>query len=183
MTTLASRLAARKKARRAYRKDALRAIGELLHGPSDLEPPKKRQHTRREDPHHIACKNYLEATLPDDWIVHHSRNGGLSKAENGRAKEMGTKVGYHDLIIHGTKDVGTLTPIVVPWSWLIEIKIPDDPKSQLSTEQRKLHAKFKALGFDQAVARSIDDVRDLVLSWGLPSNDHLVVAARERGSR
>lgn len=141
-----------------------------------------RQMVRHEDPVHIAIKNYLEWSLPDEWIVHHSKNEGMSKAENGRAKAKGMKRGYPDLIIHGVKDVGLLVPRVVPFSWLIEVK-PDDPKYQPSPDQRKLHAKFRYLGFPVAVARSIEEARELVIEWEIPSTDYLVVRARERASQ
>lgn len=129
---------------------------------------KRARPVRREEPVHISIKNYLEATLPRGWLVHHSRNGGLSKGENGRARALGCKRGYPDLIIHGTKDIGFPMPCVVPWSWLIEVK---DEDGVVEPHQRDLHELLRALGFEVGVARSIDDARALVRDWGLPSND------------
>lgn len=126
---------------------------------------------RREDPVHISIKNYLEATLPDGWVVHHSRNGGLSKGENGRAKALGCKKGYPDLVIHGEMDIGFVKPCIVPITGFIEVK---DDDSVVSSKQRELHAKFRKLGFPVAVCRSIDDAREFVRQQGWPSRDHLL---------
>lgn len=138
----------------------------------------KRPYVRREDPIHISIKNYLEITLPDEFLIHHSRNGGLSKGENGRAKGLGAKKGFPDLLILGSWDFGTLTPLILPTGWFIEVKV--EGKEPDST-QRKLHKHLRALGFKVGIARSIEDARQLVIDWGLPSTDHLVRRAREKG--
>lgn len=145
--------------------------------PASFQKTRSRPARRVEDPINIGIKNYLEINLPDEWIVHHSRNESSSESEGCAAKKKGMKRGYPDLIIHGWKDVGTLTPLIVPWSWLVEVKAPG---RYPDSDQRRMHAKFKELGFPVAVARSIDDMRDLVLEWGLPSRDYLVVRAREK---
>lgn len=113
---------------------------------------------------------YLELALPRDWLIHHSRNGGMSKGENGKAKAMGAKAGFPDLIIMGTRKVrleGGLET-VVPWVYLIEVKT-EDKSSQLSSEQRKIHRHLGDLGFSVGVARNIDDVAALLAEWQVPT--------------
>lgn len=117
---------------------------------------------RLEDPIHIAIKNYLEATLPHGWIVHHVRNEGMSKAENGRAKALGAKKGWPDLEIMGQHEDGR------PGVWFIEVKAPGNYATQ---EQRELHDRLEDLGFKVGIARSIDDAQRLVLAWDLPTLD------------
>lgn len=151
----------------------------LLDGPANAKPKRKKA-VRREDPVHISIKNYLRITLPSDWLVHHSRNGGLSKAENGRAKALGALPGFPDLLIMGQMDHGALLPLVLPWFGLVEVKTDD---GELSSDQRKLHKRLRALGIQVGVARSIEDTRQLVIDWNLPSNDHLVIRAREKASQ
>lgn len=126
---------------------------------------------RREDPVHISIKNYLEATLPSDWLVHHSRNGGKLKGENGRAKGLGTKKGYPDLVIHGQMDIGFGKPCIVAVTGFIEVK-PDDEYPD--KDQRQMHARLRKLGNPVAVCRSIDDAREFVRKQGWPSRDHLL---------
>lgn len=133
--------------------------------------PRTKRPVRREDPVHISIKNYLEATLPGDWLVHHARNGGMSRGENGRAKGLGTKKGYPDLVIHGQMDIGFEKPCHVAVTGFIEVK----PEGEYpDTDQRKMHARLGALGFPVAVCRSIDDAREFVRKQGWPTRDHLL---------
>lgn len=136
------------------------------------KPKKKRRASpqRREQPIHVAVKNYLESVLPQEFIVHHSRNGGMSKAENGRAKAMGTKKGWLDLVVVGPKDFGVLTPCIAPTMWFFEVK---DDDGVLSEDQRKFIKKLDALRIPHCVVRSIDEARVWVQKFGLPSREVL----------
>lgn len=136
------------------------------------KPKKKRRAKpqRKEEPIHIAIKNYLESILPSHFIVHHSRNGGMSKAENGRSKAMGTKAGWLDLVVVGEKDVGPLMPLVVPSMWFFEVK---DEDGVLSDKQREFIKKLDRLGIPHCVVRSIDEARVWVQKFGLPSREVL----------
>lgn len=141
-------------------------LGRLL----PMVPKRKRRARpqRREEPIHIAVKNYLEAVLPDEFIVHHSRNGGMSKAENGRAKAMGTKKGWLDLVVVGEKDMGPLLCSMVPAMWFFEVK---DEDGVLSDDQRKFIKKLDRLKIPHCVVRSIDEARAAVVRFGLPSRE------------
>lgn len=111
---------------------------------------------------HKAIVNYLRFILPHGWIVQHTRNGGMSKGENGRAKGMGAIVGWPDLAIYGQ------TEEAEPTVYFLEVKTP---RGVATSEQRKLHDKLRDIGFPVAVVRSLDDVRAKIAEWGLPSRE------------
>lgn len=142
----------------------------------------KRPRARREDPVHISILNYLRATLPKDWVIHHSPNGGKAKSHRIQAWKLGTVSGFPDLLILGNRDVGDLTPRIVPMGWLMEVKTKNN-YSDLSSDQRKTHKALKALGWEVGTVRSIEDARALVIEWGLPSTDYLVLRERERAGQ
>lgn len=123
-----------------------------------------------EDALHRSIYRYLRAVLPPSWIVMHTPNGGSLKGEVGRAKGLGAYAGWPDLGIYGSNEAGEGR------SWFVEVKAP---KGRLSDEQHGCHDKLKLLGHPVAVARSIDDARDLVREWGLPARD---VAIRTGGA-
>lgn len=121
---------------------------------------------KREEFHiHVAIVCYLRAVLPADWLVHHSRNGGMSKSENSRAKSMGALAGWPDIEIAGRETYGGLT---VPATYYIEVKAPG---GYTSSEQRKIHSSLSRLGCKVGIARSVDDVRSLIREWHLPSRE------------
>lgn len=105
---------------------------------------------------------YLGATLPHGFILHHSPNGGMLKGEVGRSRGLGTKPGWPDLQVIGRLDSGE------PFTGYIEVKAPN---GRLKPEQIDIHDRLKDCGYPVGVARSIDDVRELVRAWGLPSRD------------
>lgn len=109
-----------------------------------------------------AILRYLGATLPHGFILHHSPNGGMLKGEVGRSRGLGTKPGWPDLQVVGRTEAGE------PFTAYIEVKAP---RGSLSDEQIAIHDRLKDCGYAVGVARSVDDVRELVRSWGLPSRD------------
>lgn len=136
---------------------------------------KRRSKPRRlEEPIHIAIVRYLESVLPRHWIVHHSRNGGLSKAENGRAKAMGAKAGWLDIVIVGQEEWLDRYEdgVMVPTMWFLEVK---DDDGVLSATQKEFIKKLDRLNVKHRVVRSIDDARQALQDWRLPSRE---VAAR-----
>lgn len=109
-----------------------------------------------------AILRYLGATLPHGFILHHSPNGGMLKGEVGRSRGLGTKPGWPDLQVVGRTEAGA------PFTGYIEVKAPN---GRLSPEQADIRDRLLDCGYPVAVARSVDDVRDLVRAWGLPSRD------------
>lgn len=116
-----------------------------------------------------AILRYLGATLPHGFVLHHSPNGGMLKGEVGRSRGLGTKPGWPDLQVVGRLDSGE------PFTGYIEVKAP---KGRLSEEQIAMRDRLIDCGYPVGVARSIDDVRELVRAWGLPSRD-LSILRRE----
>lgn len=104
---------------------------------------------------HKAIANYLAIALPAGYAFHHSRNGGMSRAENGRAKAMGAMAGFPDLVLFGPH----------AWTAFVEIKTST---GRLSPEQRGVHDMLRSMGFRVGIARSIEDVDDLLEEWGVP---------------
>jgi hypothetical protein len=111
--------------------------------------------TRPEEALHRSIVQYLAVALPAGWIFHHSRNGGMSKAENGRAKAMGAMAGFPDLVMFGPH----------AFTAFIEIKTAS---GRLSPEQRGVHDMLRSMGFPVGIARSLEDVDDLLEEWRVP---------------
>jgi len=133
--------------------------------------PAKAQHVRRrrpEDALQAQVVKYLRYTLPPHWAVHHSPNEEASEVVRKIQAGKGVLPGFADVIILGEKDVGKLTPLWVPYSWLIELK--DKGRTQ-SEEQISFEDKCKRLGYPYGLATSLEEVRQLVIKWELPTRD------------
>ncbi len=124
-------------------------------------PRTRRRSTSRGDveaPIQAAIFAYITTVAPQ-VVVFHVPNGGLrSKAEAAKLKWMGVTPGVPDLVI--LDEFGM--------SYLIEVKPPD---GNLSEDQRTFHAKCRRLQIPHAVARSINDVRDLLKRWGIATRE------------
>lgn len=141
------------------------------------KPLTRRRHpVRREELLQKSAVCLLRRLLPPSWKIHHSRNGGKSKGENGRAKAMGALAGFPDLQILGRRDVGFEKPLWVPWVWHIEFKRPktkDNPGGHLDSTQRALHADLVELGFTKpAVIDSLEDLLEFLRVQGIPHKDY-----------
>lgn len=131
--------------------------------------PKKKRSFHLRSPErsiHIAIVRYLESVLPPSFIVHHSRNGGMSKAENGKAKAMGAKAGWPDIVILGEWSVGPHDRI--PAIWFLEVK---DKNGVLTESQKKFIQKTDRLSIPLRVVRSIDDARQALIDWSIQNRD------------
>lgn len=117
---------------------------------------------------HRAILRYLRYSLPHGYIVQHTPNGALSARKGGRDKANGVVAGWPDLAIYGPGPHG------IPSAWFLEIKPPicrGLKRRDLSEAQVETHDALKAAGFSVRVARSIDDAREAIGAWGLPSLD------------
>lgn len=128
-----------------------------------------------EDKVQAAMVQYLRLVLPKAWKVHSSPNGGLSKRANARAKIKGTLRGWTDIEIAGqeTLDLGEDETLTLPMMYFIEVKT-QEKHSKVEDHQRDLHDDLKKLGFRVGVARSLDELKELILSWNLPVRDALL---------
>jgi hypothetical protein len=123
---------------------------------------------RVEDQVQKAILGYLRATLPPGAAanLHHARNEGALPSERIRSAALGTKAGWPDLEWFGRMEDGT------HYSAMIEVKAPgEEPESHQLDCQDDLMAAGVLVG----VATSIDEARELIRSWGIPSNDSLIV--------
>lgn len=106
---------------------------------------------------HTAIVAYLRRVLPNA-LIHHSpnegnRGGTAGVVDGGRRKRMGVLPGFPDLVL-----------IVDKRHYYIEVKAPG---GKLSPSQRRFrdHVEF------YQVARSIDDVRQILAGWGIETNE------------
>ena len=127
--------------------------------------------TRPEEQIQRAIVRALRIALPHGWIVHHSRNGGMSKGENGRAKAMGAVAGFPDLMVMGCL-IDTDPSAALPFVGFLEVKTKTGRKSP---DQREMHEKLSACGFPIAIVRSVDDAIEAARGWGLPIRSMRVI--------
>lgn len=118
---------------------------------------------------------YLRYTLPPHWIVHHSPNEQADELTRKIQSGKGVVPGWFDVVILGERDVGKLVPQVEPSLWKIELKVKD---RVLTDSQEEMAAKLRRLRIPHGTAYSLDDVRKLVLAWGLPTRDVEILYGR-----
>ena len=121
-----------------------------------------------EDSVHKAILGYLRATLPAGAAInlHHARNEGALRSERIHSAALGTKPGWPDLEWFGRFDDGR------PYSAMIEVKAPGE---EAEDHQIACHDHLADAGVFVGVATSIDEARELIAHWRLPSNDSLIV--------
>lgn len=117
----------------------------------------------REGPIQRAIVAYLRATFPD-CIVHHCRNeinkrGSHIARELAGAKRKGAVTGFPDLMVLLYATRGPL---------FFEVKAEGN---YATPEQKAVHDHLRALGYPVAVVRSIQDVRDCLREWSIPTRD------------
>lgn len=128
----------------------------------------RRHVVRREEQtlqRHIA--DYLDRTLGDGAVWFAVPNGGgRSKAEAGILKATGVKAGVPDLCI-----IARGRPVFV------ELKAG---KGRESEAQKLMRHRLTLAGAVVHLARSLDDVRNLIEMLGIPTRDAEINARRER---
>jgi hypothetical protein len=120
---------------------------------------------------HRSIVAYLRAVLPHGWIVQHTANRPRSKIAGGIEKALGAIKGWPDIAIFGTVEREAVFVNAIydqPTSWFLEVKAA---RGRVLPEQRAVHDRLKDLGFEVAVVRSIDETRDIIRRWGLPSRE------------
>lgn len=125
--------------------------------------PKPRARSRHlEDDLQRDVMTYLRAVLPSNVRAWHTPNGGnRSVREAGRLKAQGVLAGVSDVLIVW-RDICD-THIVA-----IELK---SPTGVLTDAQKDFLAFITFSGGYTGVARSIDDVRDLLRTFGVPTRE------------
>ncbi len=111
---------------------------------------------------HMAVAAYLRVALaaPTYWSSVDHGAGKLSKAAAGNAKGRGCKAGLPDVFIfHPCTMTGA--SIVVG----LELK---SRLGRLSSEQVETHAALERAGVSCCIARSVDEVEQILASHGVP---------------
>lgn len=104
-----------------------------------------------------AIVAYLRQVMPDA-IVHHSANEGnrggrAGTLDGARKKAMGQMAGFPDLLVLTWSSVGPM---------FFEVK---KEGGYATKTQKAVHAKLRKLGYQVAIVRSIDDVREALSEW------------------
>ena len=107
---------------------------------------------------------FLEMSLPAGSIVAAVKNehGAKGKTEGQRKRfgakrrEEGVKAGFPDLVL------------CLPGPRVVFIEMKAPKSGVLSDAQRARHAELRALGFDVAVARSIETAKAALREMGVP---------------
>jgi len=118
----------------------------------------------REGPIQEAIVSYLRLIFPEPQIVHHARNevnkrGKHIAMELSKAKRRGAVKGFPDIVVLPFSTLGAM---------FFEVKAEG---RYANPSQRDIHDRLRALGYRIAVVRSIDDVREVLTEWGIPSHD------------
>lgn len=113
----------------------------------------------REGPIQKAIVDYLHSVMPFA-IVHHCKNeinkrGKGIAIEIANAKRKGMVPGFPDLIVLPYSRVGPL---------FFEVKAKGN---YADPNQKKIHKEMQDLGYNVAVVRSVDDVRECLIKWGV----------------
>ena len=101
---------------------------------------------------------YLVPTPFPDLLWTHPANEGRSAQEGAKFKRMGVRAGTPDLLLWWEDKEGH------PLSGAIELKAKG---GSLSYSQKKFHEHCMRIGVRYAIARSVAEVRDTLIAWGL----------------
>ncbi len=110
---------------------------------------------------HRAVAQYLAIALPSDILWSHLPFGEVRpRATAGRLKAMGVNPGWPDFII--MPSLGST--FTVPGPIFIELKAG---RGRLSVAQAEWHEKAKSLGYWVHIARSVEEVEEILRTHGL----------------
>lgn len=114
----------------------------------------------------IEVVTYLNARLPNGWIVQHTANKPRSRTSGAIEKRMGAQAGWPDIGIYGPR-----RQVI-----FIELKAGTDTRES----QDDMHMRLTCLGFPVKVARSLTEVADFI-DTALPHVFDEIPAASQTG--
>ena len=118
-----------------------------------------------------AIVRYLDMVLIRPAFVFAIPNGGArTSIEAAILKGQGVRAGIADLCIVWSTGGASPGAAEDAQAGFIELKAPSGDVSQ---EQVAVHDALRQLGFPVGVARSIDEVRDLLRVWQVPSRERV----------
>jgi len=109
-----------------------------------------------------AVVAYLRQVLPRA-IVHHSVNEQALSGRDRRAASIAMHNAKLDGMLPGWPDIEVLTD---ERTLFFEVKREG---GKLSPAQAGIHEQIRALGYSVAVVRSVDDVREALTEWAVPT--------------
>lgn len=116
----------------------------------------------KEGPIHRAILSWLRVVLPEA-IIFHAAN---ESRRPGRAGHVERAMNAANGVLPGVPDIIGLT---FTGPFFMEVKAPG---GSLSPAQRDFRDRLAVLGYERwAVVRSIDDARDALAAWGIPTRE------------
>lgn len=107
---------------------------------------------------HVSVLEWLRLVLPDAVIFHPPNGGYRDVREAAKLKRMGVLPGIPDLVVFMDN----------AFVCAFEVKAQ---RGVLSDDQKNVHYVMRALGFKVAVVRGIDETRQALASWGVPTRE------------
>jgi len=108
---------------------------------------------------HRAVAQYLDAALPKSMFWTTFPAGGGGRIRGAQLKAMGLRAGVPDLLIMW--NAATLGILQVGW---IELKAK---RGMVSMVQDIVHHDLRRMGCHVACCRSLDDVQETLIGWGI----------------
>lgn len=112
-----------------------------------------------------AVVAWLRAVLPPGSLVWATVNESPAQSRDPHARARFYASRRAAGVVTGWPDVGMIVP--GPRTVMVEMKAPGYSPSDVSEEQRRVHAGLRALGIPVGICTGIDDVRAFLLSRGV----------------
>ena len=107
------------------------------------------------------CK-YLRAVMPGGMVQQarneHGKAGMAGMMNAVRNKAMGSVTGFPDLVVFPGNGA----------AFMLEVKAP---KGRVSDSQKECHTRLAEIGYQVAIVRSVDDVRDFLNANSIPHKE------------
>jgi hypothetical protein len=139
------------------------ATADLLLGDEPLDPAPRKRRARKPIVSRASEAQVQRAII--DWLrwknilaVHIPNEGKRSAHAGKRLKGEGMRPGFPDLVVYGAGGRHVL----------LEVKRPGWRPSDVSDNQRAMHARLRELGAVVEVVASIDDTRAVLRAAGWP---------------
>lgn len=112
---------------------------------------------------HRAVAQYLATVLPTTVFWTTFPAGGGGRARGGMLKSIGLQAGVPDVLL-----------VYCGRTYFIELKAAS---GRLSAAQKACHPRIWEAGAPVGIAKTIDEVRELLAGWAIPTRDVQVRAA------
>ena len=147
-----------------------RKVAAALYAPEGEIPakPERRKPRDLEGPIHVDILKYLRAVLPRNSLVFHVPAGGQRASKVNAKGARYSPAGQKLQKLGAVAGIPDLCLIVLGKVYFIEVKAQN---GRPSDEQVAVFGALERAGACVAVARSADEVRDIVRRWGIPTRE------------